>query len=128
MSFNLKDPISTPEAYERWLKILIVLSVGFAIATVVSLYNMVTGTGDSAVTVLLALSTATFFFAYREKSTAPRPGSPEYMAIKRQEEAKVEAAKARRYRKNHPHEVARELIQNNKVDGRVSELDIKKDK
>ena len=128
MSFNLKDPISTPEAYERWLKILIVLSVGFAIATVVSLYNMVTGTGDSAVTVLLALSTVTFFFAYREKSTAPRPGSPEYMAIKRQEEAKVEAAKARRYRKNHPHEVARELIQNNKVDGRVSELDIRKDK
>ena len=128
MSFNLKDPISTPEAYERWLKILIVLSVGFAIATVVSLYNMVTGTGDSAVTVLLALSTATFFFAYREKSTAPRPGSPEYMAIKRQEEAKADAAKARRYRKNHPHEVARELIQNNKVDGRVSELDIRKDK
>lgn len=128
MSFNLKDPISTPEAYERWLKILIVLSVGFAIATVVSIYNMVTGTGDSAVTVLLALSTATFFFAYREKSTAPRPGSPEYMAIKRQEEAKADAAKARRYRKNHPHEVARELIQNNKVDGRVSELDIRKDK
>ena len=127
MSFNLKDPISTPEAYERWLKVLIVLSIGFGIATVVSIYMMITATGDYAVTVLLALTTAIFFFAYREKSNAPRPGSPEYMAIKRQEQAKIDAAKERRYRKSHPHQVARELVKTNKVAGRVSSLDEKKE-
>lgn len=125
MGFNLKDPINTLEAYEKWLKILLGLFVVFCIATAVCIYKLFNGTGDPALTILVALSTVMFFFAYREKKAAPRPGSPEYIAIQRQQDAKVEAAKERRYRKNHPHEVARELVKNNKVSGRVSALDEK---
>ena len=126
MGINLSDPISTPKAYERWLKVMLGLSVVFGIVTVVSLYKMFTGSGDSAVTVLAALVAIMFFLGYREKSNAPRPGSPEYIAIKRQEEAKVQAAKDRRYRKKHPHQLARELIDNNKVSGRISFEDVQK--
>ena len=125
MGFNLKDPINTLEAYERWLKILVGLFVVSCIGTIVCIYKLFNGTGDSALTILVALTTVMFFFAYREKKAAPRPGSPEYMAIQRQEDAKNAAARERRYRKNHPHEVARELVKNNKVSGRVSSLDDK---
>ena len=123
MGFNLKDPINTLEAYERWLKILIGLFIVSCIGTGVCIYKLFNGTGDSSLTILVALTTVMFFFAYREKKAAPRPGSPEYMAIQRQVDAKNAAARERRYRKNHPHEVARELVKNNKVSGRVSSLD-----
>ena len=58
-----------------------------------------------------------FFMAYREKSNAPRPGSPEYEAIERAHSAKIEAQRERIYRKQHPFDVARELVENNKPSG-----------
>lgn len=123
---NLANPISTPKAYERWLKILIVLTVLCAIGTIISIYFLIQGTGDFAITVILLMSTFMFFFAHKEKAAGPRPGSPEYEALERQQEARAEAAKNRRYRKQHPHAVARELVKNNKVAGRVSYKDEQK--
>ncbi len=128
MSINLNDPIGTPEAYEKWLKILVVLTVAFAAITVFSLYKVFTGTGDSSLSILLAFTTAIFFFAYREKSKGPRPGSPEYEAIQRQHQAQVEAGRERRYLKQHPHQVARDLVKMNKVADRISYQDEKKNK
>lgn len=125
---SLADPISTPKAYERWLKILIVLTVLCAIGTVVALYLLVTGSGDLVLTVLLFLSTLMFFFAHKEKAAAPRPGTPEYKALERQHEAKIAAAKEHRYRKQHPFSVARELVENNKVTARDSYKDSKNQK
>lgn len=115
---NLTDPISTPKAYERWLKILIVLSILSAIGTVISIYLLFKNSGDLIITVLLALSTLVFFFAYKEKAAGPRPGSPEYEAIERARIARADASKERRYRKQHPFSVARELVNNNKVSTR----------
>lgn len=126
MSFA--DPISTPKAYERWLKILVVLTILCAIGTVISLYLLITGSGDLVFTMLLFLSTLMFFFAHKEKSAGPRPGTPEYKAIERQKEAKIAAAKDRRYRKQHPFSVARELVENNKATTRDSYKDSKNQK
>ena len=113
---KLADPISTPKSYERWLKILKVLTAVFAVITIISAVLVFTDNGgDLVLTVLCALTTAMFFFAYKEKSKGPRPGSPEYKAIERQREAKNAAAKERRYRKQHPFSVARELVNNNKA-------------
>lgn len=128
MSINLKDPIDTPEAYEKWLKILIVLTTVFGVITVISFYKVLTGTGDAALSILLAFTTAIFFFAYREKSAGPRPGSPEYEAIKRQHQAQIDAGKERRYLKQHPHQVARNLVKSNKVANRISYQDEMKNK
>lgn len=128
MSFNLKNPIDTLEAYEKWLKILVALTAIFGVITAVYIYKVFTGTGDPALAILLAFSTAIFFFAYREKKAAPRPGSPEYEAIERQHQAQVNAGRERRYRKSHPHQVARELVENNKVYERESYNEEKKKK
>ena len=43
--------------------------------------------------ILALMATIMFFMAYREKSNAPRPGSPEYEAIERAQAAKIEAQK-----------------------------------
>lgn len=123
---NLADPISTPKSYERWLKILIVLTVICAIGTVISIYFLVKGSGDFVISAILLMSTFMFFFAHKEKAAGPRPGSPEYQALERQQQARMEATKERRYRKQHPHAVARELVANNKVAGRVSYKDEQK--
>lgn len=123
---NLADPISTPKAYERWLKALIVLTVLCAIGTIISVIFLVQGKGDLIITAIFLMSTCMFFFAHKEKAAGPRPGSPEYQALERQQEARAEAAKNRRYRKQHPHAVARELVKNNKVEGRISYKDEQK--
>ena len=129
MSFNLKDPISTPKAYENWLKILAALTVICGIATAVSAYKIFfTDNGDAVITILLAFTTAMFYFARREKASAPRPGSAEYEAIERQHQAQIEAGRERRYLKQHPHQVARQLVKDNKVADRISYQDEKKNK
>lgn len=125
---SLSDPISTPKAYERWLKILNVLTVVCAIATVVSVYLLFNDSGDLLLTVLLGLSTFMFFFAHKEKASAPRPGTPEYEAIERARASRSEAAKERRYRKQHPFSVARELVDNNKTAERDKDKSSKKSK
>lgn len=118
---SLADPISTPESYERWLKILRLLTVVFAIITVVSFVLMFTDNGgDPILSILCLLTTVMFFFAHKEKSKGPRPGSPEYKAMERAREARSQASRERVYRKQHPFSVARELVANNKATARDS--------
>lgn len=103
--------------YEQWLVILKILSVVCLIATVILGYFASKGKVDFLLLIIGLLATVMFFMAYREKSNAPRPGSPEYEAIERAHAAKIEAQKERIYRKQHPFDVARELVENNKTSG-----------
>ena len=103
--------------YEQWLVILKILSVVCLIATVILGYFASKGKVDFLLLIIGLLATVMFFMAYREKSNAPRPGSPEYEAIERAHAAKIAAQKERIYRKQHPFDVARELVENNKTSG-----------
>ena len=113
--------------YEQWLVILKILTVVCLILTVVLGY-FAFKVKTSPFTMFLALmASIMFFMAYREKSNAPRPGSPEYEAIERAQAAKIEAQKKRLYRKQHPFDVARELVENNKASGSKSSETRKED-
>ena len=104
--------------YEQWLVILKILTVVCLIITVILGYFASKGKVDFLLLIIALLATVMFFMAYREKSNAPRPGSPEYEAIERA--PKIEAQKERIYRKQHPFDVARELVENNKTTGSKS--------
>ena len=106
--------------YEQWLVILKILTVVCLIATVILGYFASKGKVDFLLLIIALLATVMFFMAYREKSNAPRPGSPEYEAIERAQAAKIEAQKERIYRTQHPFDVARELVENNKATGSKS--------
>ncbi len=106
--------------YEQWLVILKILTVVCLILTVVLGYFAFKGKTSPLTMILALMATIMFFMAYREKSNAPRPGSPEYEAIERAQAAKIEAQKKRLYRKQHPFDVARELVENNKASGSKS--------
>lgn len=106
--------------YEQWLVILKILTVVCLILTVVLGYFAFKGKTSPLTMILALMATIMFFMAYREKSNAPRPGSPEYEAIERAQAAKMEAQKKRLYRKQHPFDVARELVENNKASGSKS--------
>ena len=106
--------------YEQWLVILKILTVVCLIITVILGYFASKGKVDFLLLIIALLATVMFFMAYREKSNAPRPGSPEYEAIERAQAAKIEAQKERIYRKQHPFDVARELVENNKTTGSKS--------
>ena len=106
--------------YEQWLGILKILTVVCLIITVILGYFASKGKVDFLLLIIALLATVMFFMAYREKSNAPRPGSPEYEAIERAQAAKIEAQKERIYRKQHPFDVARELVENNKTTGSKS--------
>ena len=106
--------------YEQWLVILKILTVVCLILTVVLGYFAFKGKTSPLTMILALMATIMFFMAYREKSNAPRPGSPEYEAIERALAAKIEAQKKRLYRKQHPFDVARELVENNKASGSKS--------
>ena len=106
--------------YEQWLVILKILTVVCLILTVVLGYFAFKGKTSPLTMILAPMATIMFFMAYREKSNAPRPGSPEYEAIERAQAAKIEAQKKRLYRKQHPFDVARELVENNKASGSKS--------
>ena len=106
--------------YEQWLVILKILTVVCLILTVVLGYFAFKGKTSPLTMILALMATIMFFMAYREKSNAPRPGSPEYEAIERAQAAKIEAQKKRLYRKQHPFDVARELVENHKASGRKS--------
>lgn len=106
--------------YEQWLVTLKILTVACLVLTIVFGYLAFKGKLDPLLLILALLSTVMFFMAYREKSNAPRPGSPEYEAIERAQAAKIEAQKERIYRKQHPFDVARELVENNKTSGSKS--------
>ena len=106
--------------YEQWLVILKILTVVCLILTVVLGYFAFKGKTSPLTMILALMATIIFFMAYREKSNAPRPGSPEYEAIERAQAAKIEAQKKRLYRKQHPFDVARELVENNKASGSKS--------
>lgn len=103
--------------YEQWLLTLKILTALCLIITVVLGYFAYQGKVDFLLLIIAILATVMFFMAYREKSNAPRPGSPEYEAIERAHSAKIEAQKERIYRKQHPFDVARELVENNKPSG-----------
>ena len=106
--------------YEQWLVILKILTVVCLILTVVLGYFAFKGKTSPLTMILALMATIMFFMAYREKSNAPRPGSTEYEAIERAQAAKIEAQKKRLYRKQHPFDVARELVENNKASGSKS--------
>ena len=106
--------------YEQWLVIMKILTVVCLIITVILGYFASKGKVDFLLLIIALLATVMFFMAYREKSNAPRPGSPEYEAIERAQAAKIEAQKERIYRKQHPFDVARELVENNKTTGSKS--------
>ena len=106
--------------YEQWLVILKILTVVCLILTVVLGYFAFKGKTSPLTMILALMATIMFCMAYREKSNAPRPGSPEYEAIERAQAAKIEAQKKRLYRKQHPFDVARELVENNKASGSKS--------
>lgn len=106
--------------YEQWLVTLKILTAACLVLTIVFGYLAFKGKIDPLLLILALLSTVMFFMAYREKSSAPRPGSPEYEAIERAQAAKIEAQKDRIYRKQHPFDVARELVENNKTSGSKS--------
>lgn len=106
--------------YEQWLVTLKILTAACLVLTVVLGYFSFKGKADPLLMILALLATIMFFMAYREKSSAPRPGSPEYEAIERAHAAKIEAQKERIYRKQHPFDVARELVENNKASGSKS--------
>lgn len=106
--------------YEQWLVILKILTVVCLFLTVVLGYFAFKGKTSPLTMILALMATIMFFMAYREKSNAPRPGSPEYEAIERAQAAKIEAQKKRLYRKQHPFDVARELVENNKASGSKS--------
>ena len=106
--------------YEQWLVILKILTVVCLILTVVLGYFAFKGKTSPLTMILALMATIMFFMAYREKSNAPRPGRPEYEAIERAQAAKIEAQKKRLYRKQHPFDVARELVENNKASGSKS--------
>lgn len=106
--------------YEQWLVILKILTVVCLILTVVLGYFAFKGKTSPLTMILALMATIMFFMAYREKSNAPHPGSPEYEAIERAQAAKIEAQKKRLYRKQHPFDVARELVENNKASGSKS--------
>ena len=106
--------------YEQWLVILKILTVVCLILTVVLGYFAFKGKTSPLTMILALMATIMFFMAYREKSNAPRPGSPEYEAIERAQATKIEAQKKRLYRKQHPFDVARELVENNKASGSKS--------
>ena len=113
--------------YEQWLVILKILTVVCLILTVVLGYFAFKGKTSPLTIILALMATIMFFMAYREKSNAPRPGSPEYEAIERAQAAKIEAQKKRLYRKQHPFDVARELVENNKASGNKSSETRKED-
>ncbi len=113
--------------YEQWLVILKILTVVCLILTVVLGYFAFKGKTSPLTMILALMATIMFFMAYREKSNAPRPGSPEYEAIERAQAAKIEAQKKRLYRKQHPFDVARELVENNKASGNKSSETRKED-
>lgn len=113
--------------YEQWLVILKILTVVCLILTVVLGYFAFKGKTSPLTMILALMATIMFFMAYREKSNAPRPGSPEYEAIERAQAAKIEAQKKRLYRKQHPFDVARELVENNKASGSKSSKARKED-
>lgn len=106
--------------YEQWLVTLKILTVVCLVLTIILIYFSYKGKTDPLVMILALLATIMFFMAYREKSRAPRPGSPEYEAIERAQAAKIDAQKERIYRKQHPFDVARELVENNKASGSKS--------
>lgn len=103
--------------YEQWLLTLKILTALCLIITAILGYFSYQGKVDFLPLIIAALATVMFFMAYREKSNAPRPGSPEYEAIERAHSAKIEAQRDRIYRKQHPFDVARELVENNKPSG-----------
>ena len=107
--------------YEQWLKALKILTALCFILSIVLVYFATQGKIDPILLILAILSTLMFFMAYREKSKGPRPGSPEYEDIERALEAKIAAQTERIYRKQHPFDVARELIENNKASSKSSE-------
>ena len=100
--------------YNNLLRNLLILTVIFAIITIASFVLIFLGKGDPIVSILCLATTLMFFFAHREKSSAPRPGSPEYEAIERARKAKVKASREQAYKKQHPFEVARDLVESNK--------------
>lgn len=101
--------------YNNLLRNLLILTIVFAIITIASFVLIYFGKGDPIVSILCLATTIMFFFAHREKSSAPRPGSPEYEAIERAREAKVKASREQAYKKQHPFEVARNLVASNKA-------------
>lgn len=113
--------------YEQWLVTLKILAAACLVLTAVLGYFSFKGKTDPLLMVLALLAAIMFFMAYREKSNAPRPGSPEYEAIERAQAAKIEAQKERIYRKQHPFDVARELVENNKASGSKSSETKKED-
>ena len=113
--------------YEQWLVVLKILTVVCLILTVVLGYFAFKGKTSPLTMILALMATIMFFMAYREKSNAPRPGSPEYEAIEHAHAAKIEAQKKRLYRKQHPFDVARELVENNKASGSKSSQTRKED-
>ena len=62
--------------YEQWLVILKILTVVCLILTVVLGYFAFKGKTSPLTMILALMATIMFFMAYREKSNAPRPGSP----------------------------------------------------
>lgn len=75
--------------YEQWLMTLKILTAVCLILSIVLIYFATKGKVDPILLILALLATLMFFMAYREKSKAPRPGSPEYEAIERAHEAKI---------------------------------------
>ncbi len=100
--------------YEQWLQILKLLSIICLVLGIIFTYRYIKCNGHPAGMVIFMLSSLMFFMAYREKSAAPRPGSPEYEAIERAHASRIKTSQERLYRKQHPFMVARELVENNK--------------
>lgn len=111
---DTKDAKIKLKKYEQWLLALKLLTVICLILGIFFTYRYINCNGHPAGMVLFMLCSLMFFMAHREKSAAPRPGSPEYEAIERAQESRIQASRERLYRKQHPFMVARELVENNK--------------
>ena len=116
----MDDTQTKLKRHEQWLIILRVLAVICLIAGLIFLYRYIKTDQNPAPMALFLLSSIMFFMAYREKSHDPKPGSPEYEARERAEEAKINAKKERLYRRDHPFMVARELVDQNKAENKNS--------
>lgn len=110
----MDDTQTKLKKYEQWLLTLKVLSVVCLVLGIIFTYRYIKCNGHPAGMAIFMLCALMFFLAYREKSTAPRPGSPEYEAIERAQASRIKASQERLYRKQHPFMVARELVANNK--------------
>lgn len=106
---------------QQHVKILRYLSLACFILFIIFLIIYIrTGGYNPFPMIISGLAALLFLSSTREFKQAPLPGSPEYEAIERQKQQKAEALAEKRYKKEHPFEVARDLVQNNKKTGPVA--------